>query len=175
MVDIYCNYATVASRDCAHQKSSGGADMAKVTFKAVSRKADGGLAVESESHGFKVRMDEPSSLGGTDSGMSPVEGLLVALGSCQVVTAMAFAKAQGIDLKDYWVEVEGDLDPAGFMKGGPGVRVGFQDIRLKAHITTDALEDKVKSFQHFVESRCPVDDSLIKGVAMVPTEVVIER
>ncbi|MGB9666362.1 MAG: OsmC family protein [Candidatus Cryosericum sp.] len=149
--------------------------MALVTFKAVSRKGTGGLAVESESHGFKITMDEPPSMGGTDTGMSPVEGLLVALGSCQVVTAAAFAKFQGMDLKDYWVEVEGDLDPAGFMKGAPGVPVGFQQIRLKVHIKTDAPEDKVEEFQKFVESRCPVDSSLVNGVAGVPADVVLER
>lgn len=149
--------------------------MAMVTFKAVSRKGNGGLAVESESHGFKVTMDEPPSMGGTDTGMSPVEGLLVALGSCQVVTASAFAKSQGIDLKDYWVEIEGDLDPAGFMKGAPGVPVGFQEIRLKVHIKTDASEDKVEAFQKFVESRCPVDRSLVQGVAVQPATVVVER
>lgn len=149
--------------------------MALVTFKAVSRKGTGGLAVESEAHGFKITMDEPPSMGGTDTGMSPVEGLLVALGSCQVVTAAAFAKFQGIDLKDYWVEIEGDLDPAGFMKGAPGVRVGFQEIRLKVHIKTDAPEDKVEEFQKFVESRCPVDDSLIKGVTVKPATVVVEK
>ncbi|MCX6097116.1 MAG: hypothetical protein NTZ77_01330 [Caldiserica bacterium] len=36
--------------------------MAMSTFKAVSRKLPGGLAIESESRGFKVVMDEPPSL-----------------------------------------------------------------------------------------------------------------
>jgi len=50
--------------------------MAKSTYRAISRKLPAGLAVESESRGFKVIMDEPTSLGGTNTGMNPVEALL---------------------------------------------------------------------------------------------------
>ncbi len=54
--------------------------MPSVTYKATSRKLPGGLAVESESRGFKIIIDEPKSVGGTDTGMSPVEAVLCALG-----------------------------------------------------------------------------------------------
>lgn len=77
--------------------------MATATFKAVSRKGKEGLIAESESRGFKIIMDEPESLGGTNKGMNPVEGLLVSLGSCLVIVGSDFAKAQRIDLRDLWV------------------------------------------------------------------------
>jgi len=149
--------------------------MAVTTYKAVSRNLPGGLAVESESRGFKMIIDEPPSMGGTDTGMSPVEALLVSLGSCQCIVAAAFAQSQGIDLKGFWVEVEGDLDPVGFMTGDPNVRPGYQEIRFKMHINTDAPQNKVEAFQHFIESRCPVGDSLGKGVSLKPEAIVIER
>jgi len=155
--------------------NNGGVNMALTTYKAISRNLPGGLAVESESRGFKMTIDEPPSMGGTDTGMSPAEALLVSLGSCQCVVAAAFAKSQGIDLKEFWVEVEGDLDPAGFMKGDPNVRPGYQEIRFKMHIRTDAPRDKVEAFQRFIESRCPVGDSLGNGVSLKPATIVIER
>jgi uncharacterized OsmC-like protein len=148
--------------------------MAVSTFKAVSRKLPTGLAVESESRGFKVIMDEPTSLGGTDTGMNPVEALLTGLGSCQCIVAAAFAKAQGIDLKDFWVELEGDLDTDGFLKGDPNVRPGYQEVRFTMHIKTDAPKEKVEAFQKFIEGRCPVGDSLGKGVTLRPASIVIE-
>jgi uncharacterized OsmC-like protein len=74
--------------------------MSTVTFNAVSRKLPGGLAVENTVRDFKFIMDEPTSLGGTDTGMNPVEAVLTALGSCQMIVAAAFAKAQGIDLQE---------------------------------------------------------------------------
>jgi len=148
--------------------------MTMATFKAISRKLPGGLAVESESRGFKMIMDEPPSLGGTDTGMSPVEGLLASLGSCQCIGAAAFAKSQDIDLKEFWVELEGDLDTEGFLKGDPNVRPGYQEVRFTMHIKTNAPQDKVEAFQKFIESRCPVGDSLGKGVTIKPSTIIVE-
>ncbi|MGV8026527.1 MAG: OsmC family protein [Anaerolineaceae bacterium] len=149
--------------------------MAAVTFKAVSHKGNSGLVVESQAHGFKIVMDEPENLGGTNQGMNPVEGLLVSLGSCLVIVGAAFAKAQGIDLQDLWIETEGDLDTDGFLKGKEGVRPGFQDIRFTIHIKSSSPEAKLQEFQQFMESRCPVSDNLRKGTRLKANTLVIER
>ncbi len=149
--------------------------MPKVTFNAISRKLPGGLAVENTVRDFKFIMDEPPSLGGADTGMNPVEAVLCALGSCQMIVAAAFAKAQGIDLQDVWMELEGDLDTDGFLMGKPGVRNGFDEIRYTMHIKSSSPKDKIKEFAEFVESRCPVSDNLHNGAHMVRSAVVIEK
>jgi uncharacterized OsmC-like protein len=149
--------------------------MAVVTFKAVSRKGKEGLVAESESRGFKIVMDEPENLGGTNKGMNPVEGLLVSLGSCLVIVGAAFAKGQGIDLQDLWVETEGDLDPDGFLLGKEGVRPGFEAVRFTIHIKSSSSEEKLSEFKKFMESRCPVSDTLGNGTQVTASELVIER
>ena len=149
--------------------------MAVETFKAVSIKGDGGLSVVNETRGFKIIMDEPESLGGTNTGMNPVEGLLVSLGSCLAIVGMAFAKSHGIDLQDIRVETEGDLDPAGFLQGKEGVRPGYQAIRFTVYIKSDSPEDKLNEFYKFMESRCPVGDTLGVGTTVVANDLVIER
>ena len=149
--------------------------MAVQTFKATSRKGDGGLSVVNETRGFKIIMDEPESLGGTDKGMNPVEGLLVSLGSCLTIVGMAFAKRHGIDLQDIRVDTEGDLDPAGFLQGKEGVRPGYQEVRFTIHIKSDSPEDKLREFQKFMESRCPVSDTIGVGTTVVANDLVIER
>jgi len=149
--------------------------MAVETFKAVSRKGEGGLSVESETRGFKIVMDEPKSLGGSNQGMNPVEGLLVSLGSCLVIVGAAFAKSHGIDLQDIRVETEGDLDPAGFLQGKEGVRPGYQEVRFTVHIKSDSPEDKLQEFYEFMESRCPVSDTLSVGTRVVAKKLVVER
>jgi len=149
--------------------------MAVATFKAVSRKGKEGLAAESETRGFKILMDEPENLGGTNKGMNPVEGLLVSLGSCLVIVGSAFAKGQGVDLQDLWVETEGDLDPDGFLQGKEGVRPGFEAMRFTIHIKSSSPEEKLREFQKFIESRCPVSDTLGNGTRVTASELVIER
>jgi len=141
--------------------------MPLITSKATSRKLPGGLAVESQARGFRVIMDESKTVGGTDTGMSPVEALLCALGSCQCIAAAAFAKSKGI-------EFEGDLNPAGFLKGAPDIRRGFEEIRLTLHIKTAADEEKVVDFAEFIQDRCPVEDNLLNSTPIVANPVVIE-
>lgn len=149
--------------------------MAVTTFKATSRKGTSPLEVINESRGFKVIMDEPESLGGTDKGMNPVEGLLISLGSCLVIVASAFAKANHIDVQDVWVETEGDLDTDGFLLGKEGVRPGYQAIRFTIHIKSNSPADKLEEYKKFIESRCPVSDTLGKGTVVTAHELVIER
>ncbi|MDI3310435.1 MAG: OsmC family protein [Thermoanaerobacterium sp.] len=147
--------------------------MAVETFKAVSRKLPEGLAVESEVRGFKMLLDEPKEMGGTNKGMNPVEALLCALGSCQTIVAAAFAKAKGINLQDFWVELEGDIDLDGFM-GKSNVRPGFQEIRFKMHMKTDASKEEAEKFAKFIEKTCPVGDSIGNPVKLVLSDVVVE-
>ncbi len=149
--------------------------MAITTFKATSRRGSSPLEVVNESRGFKVIMDEPASLGGTDKGMNPVEGLLISLGSCLVIVASAFSKAHNIDIQDVWVETEGDLDTDGFLMGKEGVRPGYQAVRFTIHIKSSSPEDKLEEFKNFMESRCPVSDTLGKGTLVTANKLVIER
>ena len=147
--------------------------MAVVTFKATS-KLMSGLQVDNYVRDFKIRMDEPQNLGGTDTGMNPVEALLAALGSCVTIVAAAFAKAHNIDLQNFWVELEGDLDPDGFLKGKPGVRNGFQEVRLTPHIQSSSSPEDIEEFMEFVKSRCPVSDVMINGTVVIPEKPILE-
>lgn len=123
----------------------------------------GGLVAEGTARGFKVIMDEPKDEGGTDTAMHPVESLLCALGGCMAIVASAFAPLAGVKLKGFWVEIEGDLDPDGFLGKNPDVRKGLQDIRYKMHIESDSPQEKIDRLYKLIEDRCPVKDTL-RGV-----------
>ena len=140
-------------------------------FKARSRKTETGLQVESESRGFKLIMDEPRALGGTDSGMNPIEALLCALGSCQSIVVAAFAKAQNFKYEEFHVELEGDLDPDGFL-GRSDVKKGLQEIRFTMHFKTEESQESCERFADFVQSTCPVENTLLSDVKILRTAVV---
>lgn len=141
------------------------------TFKATARKLPSGLQVETNSRGFKILMDEPEDLGGTNAGMNPVETLLCALGACQSIVASAFAEANEFTYEEFYVELEGDLDPDGFM-GLADVRPGFQEIRFSMHFKTKESQEKAEAFAEFIEKTCPVGDCLANGVKLVKAGVV---
>jgi uncharacterized OsmC-like protein len=143
------------------------------TFKAIAKNLPEGLQVETNSRGFKIIMDEPEDLGGTDTFMNPVEALLCALGACQAIVAKAFAPSQNFTFEEFHVELEGDLDPDGFM-GIADVRNGFQEIRFLMHFKTKETKEKAEAFAEFIENTCPVGDCLMNGVTLKLSGVVID-
>lgn len=132
------------------------------------------LLVETEARGHKVIVDEPANLGGTDQGMNPVELLLSSLGACQSIVARTYAEKFEVDLQNFWVELEGDIDMDGFL-GKSDVRPGFSDIRYTFHIETNAPEEKIQAYKEFIEAHCPVGDTIANPVNLASSKVVIEN
>ncbi|MFE6800002.1 OsmC family protein [Paenibacillus chitinolyticus] len=147
--------------------------MATTTFKASAHLQEG-VVVKVSSRNFEFTIDEPKSLGGTDTGMNPVEVLLGSLGACQSIVARVYAKKFNINLEDFRVEVEGDLDLDGFFKK-TDVRPGYSDIRYTFYIKTDAPRERVEEFVKFLEETCPVGDTIANLVNLKLNGIVIEN
>ncbi len=128
-----------------------------------------GLQFEAEARGMKVIVDEPEQMGGTNLGMNPVELLLCSLGTCQAITLCLYASFYGITIDDVQVEVEGDRDDGKDPKAAPG----YQEIRCHLHIKSSASEERIKQLLQVVEKKCPVGDTLIKGVRMGETKLTL--
>lgn len=147
--------------------------MPLTTLKAEVIKKEG-LAVDCQARGFKISLDEPENMGGTNTGMNPAEAVLCALGGCQTILVASFAAKQGIDLQEFRVELEGDLDTDGFM-GVSDVRPGYSSIRYVMHIKSSTEEDKIRDFIESIEKRCPMGDTLAHEVKLEKTKLIIER
>lgn len=147
--------------------------MAVQTFKASAHLQDG-VKVKASSRNFEITIDEPKSLGGTDTGMNPVEALLASLGACQSIVARVYAPKFDVKLDDFRVEVEGDLDLDGFFNKSD-VRPGYSDIRYTFIIKTDSPKEKVEEFVQFLESKCPVGDTIANLVNVKLDRIIIEN
>ncbi|MEF2247455.1 MULTISPECIES: OsmC family protein [unclassified Paenibacillus] len=143
------------------------------TFKATAHLQEG-VRVVTKARQFELIIDEPKSLGGTDTGMNPVEVLLASLGACQSIVARVYAPKFGVNLEDFQVDVEGDLDLDGFFNRSE-VRPGYSDIRYVFRIKTDSPQDKVEEFVAFLESKCPVGDTIANAVNLKLDRIEIER
>jgi uncharacterized OsmC-like protein len=111
-----------------------------------------------------VRIDEPQALGGTNTGPNPVELLLASLGGCLTIVVRTYAQQYEVELKGVSVDVEGDLNPDGFM-GKADVRPGFSAIRYRVNIDSDSPPEKVAQLINHAETACPIKDTL-KGVTL---------
>ncbi len=134
-------------------------DGAVAKFSADSRQVQG-LQSETKIRQFTLTVDEPESLGGTDTGPNPVELILGALASCQEITYRAFAEALEIPLDGVSVKIEGDVDLRGFFAVNDSVRAGFQDIRGTVELDSPAGEEELAKLKQIVDAHCPVLDIL---------------
>ncbi|TGL86228.1 OsmC family peroxiredoxin [Leptospira congkakensis] len=143
--------------------------MANTLFEAKASWA-GGLKLNLESRQHKWVIDEPEFLGGTDLGANPVEHLLGGLAACVGVLVSVFAPAHKVELKDYQVFAEGDLDLDGF-QGLSDVRPGFSEIRYRVNIESDSPKSNIDALLAHIHKVCPVKDSL-SGVPVLNKQEV---
>lgn len=147
--------------------------MYEKTYKAVARRT-GDLAVEVQARDHRITVDEPAASGGTDTGMNPVELLLSSIGACQTISLAIYAEQLQIPVDELWVEVEGDMDSAGFM-GYDGYRPGYSEIRCHVHVKSSAPHSELQMLVDLVETRCPVEDSVGHGVRFAKTKLTLEN
>ncbi|WP_298052917.1 OsmC family protein [uncultured Paenalcaligenes sp.] len=132
-----------------------------------------GTVVQVSARGFQFVLDEPVDLGGTNTGMNPVEALLGALGACQAIVARVYAQKFGVQLDDFRVELEGDLDLDGFLDKAD-VRCGFTEVRYHYYIKSPSPKAAVDEFVTYIAEKCPVGDCLANGVVLKAGTVTIE-
>lgn len=118
-------------------------------------------------HEFTI--DEPPALGGVDSGASPVEHLLAALASCQIITTQVWATKLGLRIDDVSVELTGPIDLRGFLGVEQHVRAGFEDVQVSVRITGPEPAGAYQELIGKVEEHCPVLDNLTAGVPVRTT------
>ena len=95
-------------------------------------------------------------------GLSVCSGdmLLEALVACAGVTLNSVATAIGVAIRDGVVRAEGDLDFRGTLGVAKDVPVGFQRIRLRFDLDTDASEDQLATLIRLTERYCVVYQTL---------------
>ena len=105
--------------------------------------------------------------GGDGHAVCSGDMLLEALVGCAGVTLNAVATAIGIKLRDAMVQAEGDLDFRGTLGVSKEAPVGFQNIRLKFLLDTDATAEQLDTLLRLTERYCVVYQTLARPPAMI--------
>jgi uncharacterized OsmC-like protein len=132
---------------------------ALVTLRAEGRLGEG-ITCKIETGKAPVTAGLHPATGG--DGLSACSGdmLLEALVGCAGVTLNAVATALGIELRDAKVRAEGDLDFRGTLGVSKNVPVGFERIRLRFDLDTDATAEQVATLIRLTERYCVVYQTL---------------
>ena len=124
----------------------------------------GGFNCESQIRDHTIHMNEPEALGGTDTAPNMVETVLAAYGSCLTVGYTLNAALRGIEIRELKVDVEGDLDLAGFFGISEEVPAGFSGIRAIVHLEADADEASIQALHDHVLKTSPVGSILTSSL-----------
>ncbi|MFL5760097.1 MAG: OsmC family protein [Thermomicrobiales bacterium] len=134
------------------------------TFTVDSALVDG-YRTEVRIREFGLSVDEPPTIGGSDTGPTPVELVLAALGTCQEIVYATYARILGIPLNGVTIRTEGRLDLRGFF-GVAEVPAGFQDVTFAVDIDSPAAPEEIAKLVSEVNAHCPVLDILRQPVAV---------
>jgi uncharacterized OsmC-like protein len=121
-----------------------------------------------EKEPFRIRVDEPELLCGTDTAPNPVEYLLHALTTCLTNSMVFHAAARGIVIEELASSMEGDIDIQGFLGLKEDVRKGYQNIRITFKVKSDGTEEQLRECALF----SPVFDVVTNGTKV---DVRIEK
>ena len=148
-------------------------DLANFKFRASNKWFDGahnrstiqgffgvGAEDETRTEPFVLDADEPDVLLGEDKGANPVEYLLHALAACMTTTMAVHAAARGIKIESIESELEGDIDLQGFLGLDPDIRPGYQDIRVRFKVKSDAEASQLEELLAY----SPVHNSVAQPV-----------
>lgn len=110
---------------------------------------------------FKMVIDEPENMGGTDAGPTPIQVLLMSLAGCLNVTGHEVAKQRGFKLNGMKVKIEGVMNPCAFIGCSTEERAGFQQIKVTVDADMEGVSAEEKAaWLEETENRCPVTDNI---------------
>ncbi|MEK6155528.1 OsmC family protein [Flavobacteriaceae bacterium 3-367] len=156
----------------------GNPELAKFEFRTKNNWIEGGHCVSSvksfygvgaedtsRKETFTMECDHPNVLLGEDKAATPAEVVLHALGSCLTGAMVYHAAANGIDIEGAESSLEGGIDLHGFLGLDAEIRKGFDGIKFKLKVKSDASVEQLENLARF----SPVFDMITN-----PTPVSIE-
>ena len=115
---------------------------------------------------FVLEGDEPPVLLGSNAGPNAVEIMLAGLASCLAVGFAYNAAAQGIQIEELGLRLEGDIDLHGFLGLSEEIRPGYRNIRVTCRVKSNAPHEKLLALSEHVQKTSPVLDIIRNPVAV---------
>jgi uncharacterized OsmC-like protein len=118
---------------------------------------------------FTFEADHPELFASDDNGATPVEFVLVGLGSCLTAGIAAVAQHRNIQLRSVTATIEGSMDLQGILGIDGDVRNGFDGIKVTFKVDADATPDEIRALVAQSQKRSAVYD-----IVTNPTNVTVE-
>jgi putative redox protein len=138
--------------------------------KAVTvRVGPSGYRAEVSAGRHTLVADEPVALGGTDEGPTPYDYLAAAVGACTAMTLRMYADRRGWPLEGVSVRLTHPRVHKEDCEACPAEQVGIQEMAREIELSGDLTDEQREGLLR-VADRCPVGQTLARGIRVVPAE-----
>jgi uncharacterized OsmC-like protein len=141
-------------------------EAARITLKAQGSLDDTSITCKVETGRALAVAGLHPATGGSGLELCSGDMLLEALVACAGVTLKAVATALAIPLRSATVHAEGDLDFRGTLGVDKQAPVGFEAIRLRFELDSDAPQDQLDTLLKLTERYCVVLQTLTRSPAL---------
>lgn len=131
-----------------------------------ARLAGNGFATMLTARGHSFAADEPVSVGGADTGPTPYELLIGALGACTVMTLRMYATRKGWALDEIVVRLRPVRAHAADCERCEVEAVGIDHLEREVDLVGTLTPDQ-RARLLLIADRCPVKQSLERGIHVV--------
>ena len=145
-------------------------DAARITLEADGA-LDDEIACSVQTGRALVKAGLHPGTGGDGTLACSGDMLLQALVACAGVTMRSVATSMGLNVNGS-VHADGDLDWRGTMSVDKQAPVGFEEIRLRFELESDASDEELETLQRLTERYCVVFQTLAASPAL---SVSLER
>ncbi|HMO63109.1 MAG TPA: OsmC family protein [Ferruginibacter sp.] len=132
------------------------------------KRVEGDFAFEAvDAMGHIARMDSSSETGGLDSGIRPMQMLLMGLGGCSAIDIVMILKKQRQEVKDFSIQIAGERE-----KGKePSL---WENVKVTFVLTGTVDEEKAyRACELSMNKYCSVAETLRKGGTNLTWEVKV--
>jgi uncharacterized OsmC-like protein len=137
------------------------------TFKATAVGKDWPTTVTITDTEFTIQIDEPVEEGGTNSGPNPMQYFAASLAGCQNEQAQVVSEEMAIKLTKINIDLELDLDLAGFMGTSEHSDNSYKQVRMNTSVYGDLTDEQAQELGKRVDARCPILGLLRTGGCVI--------
>ena len=133
------------------------------TFKATAQGLGWPTKVAITDTEWNIQVDEPEEDGGKNSGPNPMQLFAASLAGCQNEQAQVVAEELSMSIEKIDMDLEIDLDLAGFMGEADHSNGSYKSVRMKTVVNGDFTAEQVAELGSKVDARCPILGLLRSG------------
>lgn len=126
------------------------------TFKAKAEGRGWPTKVSITDTEWTLQMDEPTEDGGSNSGANPMQYFIASVAGCQNEQAQVVAEELSLTISAIDINLEIDLDLAGFMGSTEHSDGAYKELRLQAVVHGNVTKEQVQELGVRVDKRCPI-------------------